>query len=144
MTPEALAVLHGLCFAHPRPWSAGEFTALLGAPGVFLCAGEKSFALGRVVAGEAELLTLAVHPDAQRAGLGRARLAAFEAEARTRGAEKAFLEVAADNAPALALYRSAGYGQTGARRGYYTTAAGQPVDALVLVKTLRQCGAEIG
>ncbi|MEX5728265.1 ribosomal-protein-alanine N-acetyltransferase [Rhodovulum iodosum] len=136
MTPEALAALHALCFSHPRPWSAGEFSALLASPGVFLCDGEHSFALGRALAGEAELLTLAVHPGARRAGLGRARLAAFEAGARARGAEDAFLEVAADNGPALALYRDAGYRQVGARPGYYVRPDGARIDALTLRKAL--------
>ncbi|MBN2906636.1 MAG: GNAT family N-acetyltransferase [Rhodobacteraceae bacterium] len=136
MTPDALAVLHGLCFTHPRPWSADEFAALLDTRGVFLRGDGTGFALGRAVAGEVELLTLAVHPDARRAGRGRALLAAFEAEARAQGATEAFLEVAADNAAARALYAGAGYGLAGCRTGYYTAPGGLRVDALVMRKAL--------
>jgi N-acetylglutamate synthase len=42
-------------------------------------------------------------------GLGRAIVAALLAEARRRGAAKAYLQVEADNAPALALYAHFGF-----------------------------------
>jgi ribosomal-protein-alanine N-acetyltransferase len=87
------------------------------------------------VAGEAELLTLAVAPPARRRGRGRALLAAFEQGARERGACEAFLEVAADNAPAVALYAGAGYSELGRRPGYYSRAAGA-VDALLMGRAL--------
>jgi ribosomal-protein-alanine N-acetyltransferase len=50
-----------------------------------------------------------------------------------------FLEVAAANAPARALYAAAGYQRVGERRGYY--AGG--IDALVLARPLT-CGAVAG
>jgi ribosomal-protein-alanine N-acetyltransferase len=61
----------------------------------------------------------------------------FTDEARDRGAETAFLEVAADNAPARALYAATGWEQTGARRGYYTTPEGTKIDALILRRPLK-------
>ncbi|MBK1636984.1 GNAT family N-acetyltransferase [Rhodovulum adriaticum] len=136
MTPDTLAALHAACFTTPRPWRAEEFAALLAGPGTFLCGDATAFALGRALAGEAELLTLAVCPTARRQGLGRARLAAFEDAARARGADTAFLEVAADNAAARALYDAAGYGQAGQRPGYYAAPDGSRIDALVLRKSL--------
>ncbi|ARE38736.1 Ribosomal-protein-S18p-alanine acetyltransferase [Rhodovulum sp. P5] len=136
MTPEALAVLHSLCFTYPRPWTAAEFTAVLESPGVFLCESDAGVALGRALAGEAELLTLAVHPTQRRAGCGRALLAQFEAEARMREAEDAFLEVAEDNRPARALYTGAGYRDAGRRPRYYAKREGTRVDALILRKQL--------
>ncbi|MGC9418588.1 MAG: GNAT family N-acetyltransferase [Rhodovulum sp.] len=135
-SPARLAGVHAQCFTHPRPWTAAEFTALLTGPGVFLTGDASAFALGRAVADEAELLTLAVAPAARRQGLGRARLAAFEAAARSRGAARAFLEVAADNTAARALYAAAGYGAAGLRRGYCTAPDGTAVDALILAKAL--------
>ena len=137
MSPEALAALHAAAIAEPRPWTAAEFAALLGAPGVFAEADGDGLMLGRVLGpgpgAEAELLTLAVHPRARRRGRGRALLLGFEARAIARGAVTAFLEVAADNAPALALYRAAGWRDAGRRPGYYHAGA---VDALILTKTL--------
>ena len=135
MTPEALAALHARAFTMPPPWSAAAFRGLLESEGVFLCTAASGFALGRAVAGEAELLTIAVEPAARGQGTGRALLDAFEAEAAARGAATAFLEVAADNGAALALYDRAGYRETARRRGYYRGLEG-PVDAAILARDL--------
>lgn len=140
MTPDALAALHRSCFTTPRPWSETEFAALLADPLVFMVAADApcyGFALGRAVAGEAELLTLAVLPALRRQGLGRSLLAAFEARAAEAGASDAFLEVASDNGAALALYQSAGWQRRGLRRGYYCHPDGASVDAVVMGKPLR-------
>jgi ribosomal-protein-alanine N-acetyltransferase len=133
MTPEALAALHGRCFdAAPRPWDAAEFAALLEAPGTLLVTRAGGFALGRVVGPEAEILTLAVDPAARRRGIATRLVAELEGAATARGAREAFLEVAADNAAARALYTGLGYAQAGLRRDYY----GSGTDALVLTKIL--------
>lgn len=130
--PSALAALHATCLPPAARWSAEAFAAALTDPACFLVAtGPEGFALGRVVAGEAELLTLAVACDRRRAGLGRSLLDGFEGTARARGAADAFLEVAADNAPARALYLGAGWEEVGRRRGYYAW-----VDAVVMRKRL--------
>lgn len=136
MTPEALAALHARCFIAPPPWSAAAFAGLLQAPGVFLCTAPAGFALGRAVAGEAELLTIAVAPESRRQGAGRALLAAFEAEARTRGAQSAFAEVAVSNIAARALYAAAGYGDVGLRAGYCRGPDGHAQDAVLLARSL--------
>lgn len=137
MTPGALARIHAAAFTVPRPWSADEITALLDAPGVILVARSEGFALIRVAAGEAELLTLAVVPRARRRGLGRALLAEAEARAAAAGAAEIFLEVTEDNAAARALYAAAGYTQAGRRQGYFALPGGGRVDALVLRRVLR-------
>ncbi|WP_372838507.1 GNAT family N-acetyltransferase [Phaeovulum sp.] len=134
MTPAALAALHAAAFTTPRPWNANEFEALLGATGVFLRGDSRGFVMGRVVAGEAELLTLAVAPQERRKGLGLALLAAFDDAARAAGADSGFLEVAAENAPARALYSAAGWREVGKRRGYYRLPDGGADDALVLTR----------
>lgn len=136
MTPAELARLHGACFTAPRPWSEQEFESLLAGTGAFLVTAPQGFALGRALADEAELLTIAVRPDMQRGGIGRRLLSDFLAEAQARGAAAAFLEVAADNLPALSLYRGAGFQQVGQRRGYYAGPGGRKVDALVLSRAL--------
>lgn len=136
MTPEALADLHAAVFRVPRPWSAAEFAAFLNDGVSFLLVEAGGVLLGRAVAGEAELLTLAVAPDRQRSGIGGRLVAAFLAEARARGAVQAFLEVAADNAAAIGLYRRAGFAEVGLRRGYYAGANGARIDALVFAQGL--------
>lgn len=120
MTPEALAALHAECFDDaPRPWSAQEFAALLDGPGVFLLTRPAAFLLGRCIADEAELLTLAVAPKARRKGLGRALTQGFAETARHRGAASGFLEVAANNPAAQALYRGLNWQKAGQRPNYY-------------------------
>lgn len=137
MTPDALAALHVRSFTTPRPWSEAEFATFLADPLAFLLVeGDAGFLLGRAAAGEAELLTLAVAPEARNRGLGLRLVSRFLYQARLRGAAAAFLEVAADNAPARALYARAGFRETGRRRGYYRDAGGQPVDALVMTRVL--------
>ena len=86
------------------------------------------FMLARVVADEAEILTLAVDPRRQGRGVGRLLLQAAMGDARRRGAVAMFLEVAPSNAAALALYGSAGFVQVGRRPRYYPGGG----DALVL------------
>lgn len=138
MTPEALATLHARCFVAPAPWSARSFRALLDSPPVFLittpCA--RAFALGRAIAGEAELLTLATAPEARRTGLARALMSAFDAGAQMRDAQTAWLEVAEDNTAARALYAACGWHQSGRRPGYYTTQTSPRTAALILCKSL--------
>jgi ribosomal-protein-alanine N-acetyltransferase len=137
MTPGALAALHARCFITPRPWDEGEFADFLADPLAFLLVeGDAGFLLGRVVAGEAELLTLAVAPEARRRGLGRKLLSRFIYQARLRAAETAFLEVAEDNAAARHLYLAVGFGESGRRRGYYYAPDGTRSDALVMVRSL--------
>lgn len=137
MTPEAMAATHARAFAgQGRGWSAAEFAALLDGPHIFVIQQENAFALGRVIADEAELLTLATDPAARRRGLARAALAGFEAEARTRGAVRGFLEVAEDNAAARALYAACLWRETGRRVGYYPRSGARAADALILEKPL--------
>jgi ribosomal-protein-alanine N-acetyltransferase len=57
-------------------------------------------------------------------------------DARARSAATAHLEVAADNAAALALYDGAGYRRTGLRRGYYRRGDSTPIDAVLMAKAL--------
>ena len=136
MTPADLAALHARCFTLPRPWSADEFAALLAQDSTILATRPQGFALIRVVLDEAELLTIAVGPEHRRTGLGRDLLSVAENAAMGRGARRCFLEVGADNAAAIALYRSAGYAESGRRRGYYRLPGQPAVDALVLSRQL--------
>jgi ribosomal-protein-alanine N-acetyltransferase len=135
-SPDALAELHAHCFETPRPWSAAEFTDLLSQKHVFLVEQTQGFALGRAVAGEAELLTLAVHPEDRRQGHGLALLKRYEAAARATSAVESFLEVSEVNLGAIRLYRDFGYSDSGRRTRYYRSADGVYLDALVLRRSL--------
>jgi len=140
VTPEALAMLHAQAFTTPRPWSAAEFAALKARPECFVVTAPGGFLVASAVAGEAEVLTLAVAPDARRRGIARGLVAGFLAVAAARGAQVAFLEVAADNAAALALYQALGFAVAGRRKGYYRTPEGTRIDAVVMTRRLAGAG----
>jgi ribosomal protein S18 acetylase RimI-like enzyme len=71
------------------------------------------------LAGEAELLRVAVDPARRGEGLARALLAAAEAELRSLGIQDLHLEVRVSNAAARALYEACGWRASGLRKGYY-------------------------
>lgn len=154
----ALAALHAEVFPE-EPWDVGALTALLAGPGTLALlalpdpppdpGGEAllGFAMLRVAGGEAEILTLAVHPRHRRRGVARRLLdATATAAAVIGGATALFLEVAEDNRAARALYRGAGFRRVGRRRGYYPALPAGPQragpqragprDALVLRRAL--------
>lgn len=134
MTPARMAAIHAAAFAgRGQLWSEGEITAMLAQPLIHAVSlGQDGFALVQVIAPEAEVLTIAVDPSAQGRGLGTALLRKAMDAAMAAGARTVFLEVAADNAAARALYARAGFAQTGRRRGYYARPGSAAVDALTL------------
>ena len=133
---EALAATHALAFTDTRSWSADEFRSLLADPSVFLTGNADAFVLGRVVLDEAEILTLATHPDLRRQGRARVVLEEFTNEAAKRGAVTAVLEVAADNIPAISLYLGAGFTEIARRSGYYRKTDESSVDAVILRRAI--------
>jgi ribosomal-protein-alanine N-acetyltransferase len=136
VTPAELAKLHARAISRPRSWTETEFAELLAQASVHVSAEDCALAVGRTVSGDAELLTLAVLPGARRCGLARRHLAAFEDEARRRGARVAFLEVSSDNTAAIALYLSSDYVEVGRRPGYYAYPQGPATAAMVMRKSL--------
>ena len=124
---EAVALmveLHAAGFDENERWGPVALSTMLAMPGAFgLLAdvdGEPmGFALGRVAADEAEVLTIAVRPASRRRGHARALLQALMATAAARGAEALFLEVSERNEAARALYAALGAAQVGRRPRYY-------------------------
>lgn len=132
VTPATMANLHARTFVVPRPWTEAEIAAAVADPLGIAITESQGFLLGRVVAGEAELLTIAVEPDARRQGIGRRLVTQFISGALARGAEAIFLEVAESNRAARALYETCGFCQCGHRKAYYHDSLGQSEDALIL------------
>lgn len=124
--------------AFGEAWTAPQCAGLMPMPGVWLSLARTKgevvgFALGRIVAGEAELLLLAVKKRSQGEGVGRLLLDRFTLIAGTRGAEKLHLEVREGN-HAVKLYKQAGFEEVGRRFNYYSGRDGQIYDALTLAK----------
>jgi [ribosomal protein S18]-alanine N-acetyltransferase len=139
--------VHGQAFAPvgERAWTRQELAELVASPGVAgwtVQSGDSAvgLALCRIAADEAELLTIAVVPSCRRCGAGRCLLEAVIAHARAGGARAVFLEVAADNPAALALYRQAAFDAIGERKAYYRRGEGHLVDAVVMRLTLTYGG----
>jgi len=137
------AQLHAESFAAlgERPWTRRDLAELLASPGVaglLLAAGsdDAGFALWRVAADEAELITIAVRPIHRRRGAGRQLLKAAINHVRVAGARSLYLEVGADNPAAQNLYSAEGFRAVGHRPVYYRRGAGPAADAIVMRLTL--------
>ncbi|MBV8686518.1 MAG: ribosomal protein S18-alanine N-acetyltransferase [Alphaproteobacteria bacterium] len=124
--------------AFGEAWTAPQCAGLLPMPGVWLSLARRGgtvagFALSRVIAGEAELLLLAVKRESQRFGVGRKLLEQFIVSAQRRGAEQLHLEVREGN-HAVTLYTEAGFREVGRRKNYYNGRDGKLYDALTLAR----------
>lgn len=78
-----------------------------------------AYAAFSVIAGEMEILNIAVHPFHRRKGLARLLLADVLEACRAEKVEQGFLEVRRSNAGAIDLYEKFGFIQVGARKNYY-------------------------
>lgn len=130
-----LTALEKLCFT--SPWDEERF--LLGlSRKVFHVFGYKNEDRIRAylsvyhVAGEMEILNLAVHPDFRRQGLGKRLLCKVLKIGRKMGMEQAHLEVRESNIAALKLYESSGFAVVGRRKRYYPDTG---EDALLMTLT---------
>lgn len=94
--------------------------------------GVRGYASIGINAPDAEVMRIGVGLGSRRQGVGSSLLEAVEDAARSRGAERMLLEVASDNAPALALYAQAGYRELGRRPRYYRSGA----DAITMERSL--------
>lgn len=94
------------------------------------------FALLRLAVDQAEILTIVIHPDVQKQGLGEELLRRAEQDALSQGADIIFLDVAADNPAAISLYRKSAYREYGKRPGYYKRSYGR-IGALLFQKRLK-------
>lgn len=123
-------------------WTRSQCAGILPMSGIHLTlarAGDgaaiSGFSLARHIAGESELLLLAVRPRQHRHGIGSRLLERFLADAGGDGATRVHLEVR-DGNPAVAMYRRAGFAPVGRRRGYYRGKDGGRYDALTFARDL--------
>lgn len=132
--------------AFDEPWGEAALLDLLRMQGAFgYIAMEKGsddashatgFVLARCLFEEAEILTIAVSPNLQGKGIAKGLMASAHQHAMNKGAEKMFLEVAADNKTARHLYQKLGYEELSIRKDYYRRVGGKRVDAHNLFKAL--------
>lgn len=84
------------------------------------------------VADEVEVIHVATHPEARRAGAARALMQRVIVDARARAATRVLLEVRPSNVAAVSLYRALGFAEIARRRGYYDDGEDAAVMVLVL------------
>ena len=134
-TTDLPAAFHIEQRAHTFPWSEKTFASNQGERyfNFQLTQNGKmaAFAITQVVLDEATLFNIAVDPDYQRQGLGRAPLQHLIDELEKRGVATLWLEVRASNAAAIALYESLGFNEATIRRNYYPTTDGRE-DAIIM------------
>lgn len=128
-----VAALHKSAFRHG--WEADEFALYAEDPGMRLLGAFQSgtsdpvaFLLVRVVADEAEVLSLAVGARHRRCGLGEGLMDAVIDELFEQGIVQLHLEVDETNKPAVALYEKLGFEIVGERRAYYAQGEGKPAN----------------
>ena len=126
--------------AFGEAWTRSQCAGILPMSGVTLTLARDfdddmvtGFSLARSVAGEAELLLIAVDPRRHRCGIGSRLLEEFMDRARADDVARVHLEVR-DGNPAAAMYRAAGFAPVGRRRNYYHAADGRRFDALTFAR----------
>jgi [ribosomal protein S18]-alanine N-acetyltransferase len=135
----ALAQIHGASFH--RGWGEGEFETLLTARNTLvhrLRMGRKivGFAVSRMGADEAEILSIAVAESHRGRGLSSTLLLTHLGHLAGRGVRTVFLEVEENNQPARRLYERAGFAVVGRRERYYRQDGGEPLNALLMRRDL--------
>jgi len=138
-----LADIHAICFRHS--WSAESFKSFLEnkvhRAVVASVSGPVNepvgFVLIRSIAGEAEILSIAVAPQHRETGIASGLLYKISALMKEEKVKKIFLEVGQQNGAALRLYERAGFKPVGGRKAYYRSASDEPPgDAIIMEKIL--------
>jgi len=134
-----LAELHGASFH--RGWDESEFETMMRERNTLvhrLRLGRKiiGFAVSRIAADEAEILSIAIEAAHRGRGLSRELLLTHLGHLAGRGVRTIFLEVEENNAPARRLYEWAGFGIVGRRERYYRQANGEQLNALLMRRDL--------
>ena len=133
------AQIHGASFH--RGWGEGEFESMLAERNTLshrLRLGRKTigFAVSRIAADEAEILSIAIAPGHRGRGLSHDLLLTHLGHLAARGAGAIFLEVEENNQPARRLYERAGFAVVGRRERYYRQAGGEQLNALLMRRDL--------
>ena len=134
---EPISQLHTAIF--DDGWDTSAVMRLLAHPGSIALVARHGvpptmggFALAQIAADEAEILTLGVDPSWRRNGVANRLVQGLKRGAARGGARALFLEVAASNEAAIALYAQNGFTETGRRKGYYARPDGPAEDAVVM------------
>jgi ribosomal-protein-alanine acetyltransferase len=132
-----LCELDRLCFPPQVAYSSEEIAAALADPGVFaLVAESQEQVVAFVLVGTrrrlGHIITIDVHAEFRRRGIGEHLMELAEQRLRLRGATRLILEVAVSNEAAIAFYRARGFTVQRLLPRYYRDAS----DAHLMEKVL--------
>jgi ribosomal-protein-alanine N-acetyltransferase len=134
-----LAQLHGESFH--RGWGEAEFETMLSERNTLvhrLRIGNRvvGFAVSRMAADEAEILSIAVAASHRGRGLSSNLLLTHLGHLAGHGVRTIFLEVEENNQPARRLYERAGFSVAGRRERYYQQPGGEHLNAVLMRRDL--------
>ncbi len=122
--------------AHSVPWTEGTLKNNQGERYLNLKITENNeilgFAISQFVLDEATLFNIAVKPQAQGKGIGRALLSALIEQLKVKNIATLWLEVRESNKKAKGLYESLGFNEVDIRKNYYPTPEGGRENAVVM------------
>jgi len=137
---QRMAHLHAAAFPSDEAWTAESFEDLftLGSTLAFGIEGEVSLSalvMFQKATPQAEILTFATAPTAQRKGYATTLLSGSLRILNQHGVYEILLDVAEDNQPAVAFYKQNGFRENGRRKGYYRRSDGPYIDAILMSLT---------
>ncbi len=126
--------------ALPDSWNLATLRNLLLQPTCVGCIAKTDrmmigFLLAQKVDDQLEILSFAVLPQNRRLGIGREMLGWLLRYGCDTGCREIFLDVAADNAAAMALYQSGGFAIYDRRPQYYIRKKGR-IDAILMKRSV--------
>lgn len=129
-----VAQIESLCFSHP--WSEESINESFNNPcNRFYISVEENKVVGyiglSVIIDEGYILNVAVHPDYQGKGIGKALVKTVDDFAVENSLAFVTLEVRPSNEKAISLYKSFGFTKVGERKDYYSN---PKENALLLTK----------
>ena len=122
-----LVHLDGLCFEPPICYTYRDVTNYIRRKGATLLRkrkGEKLIAFCLGDSSDGNIITVDIHPDYRRQGLGRQLLSEMLEKFRALGVSKAVSQIALDNIPSLSLHKSLGFEIRHILYGYYPDGSG--------------------
>lgn len=117
-----LAIIHQEAFADgsSKPYSIQQMNDnLLATNNYVIRHGDVGFVLFQIVAGECEVITLAVLPKFQRRGIARELMIELSGVCSAMEVQKIFLEVSVNNQSASNLYKKLAFSEYNRREKYY-------------------------
>lgn len=129
--------------SNPHPWTREHMETALRSGYLCIIARERAaivgFAITRVLVDDAELLLIAVLPEARRAGVATTLFNELAARLNEIGKTPLHLEVRASNESAIGFYEARGFVRSGLRKHYYPNGVlgNQREDAILMQRNLR-------